>query len=108
MRSLTQGYLAALPSILRDERATAAGFSNFPTQVFSSIGPTIAGSIMQSFSLDPPLELAALFQAANATLYYTFFHEIKPPEERGASETTVARPVSPLSLWERECVARRP
>jgi hypothetical protein len=78
--------------IPREERATAAGFSNLPTQVFSAVGPTLAGYLMQSFALDLPLELAAGFQGINAALYYAFFHSIKPPEERGAEPP--ARPGS--------------
>ncbi len=84
-----QSYLMAI--VPREERSTAAGFSNLPTQVCSSLGPTIAGYMMQSIALDLPLELAAVFQAANAGLYYAFFHGIKPPEEREAGEALAAR-----------------
>lgn len=77
-----QSYLMAV--VPREERATAAGFSNLPTQVFSSVGPTVAGYLIQSVALDVPLELAALFQGINAALYYAFFKGIKPPEERAA------------------------
>lgn len=79
---IRQSYLMAV--VPREERSTAAGFSNLPTQVFSSLGPTLAGFIMQSLSLDMPFELAALFQGINAALYYTFFHGIKPPEEQAS------------------------
>jgi len=79
-----QSYLMAI--VRREERATAAGFSNLPTQVCSSIGPTIAGYLMTGLALDLPLELAAVFQGLNAALYYGFFHGIKPPEEKGGEE----------------------
>lgn len=82
-----QSYLMAV--VPRAERSTAAGFSNLPTQVFSSIGPTLAGYLMQNVALDVPLELAALFQGINAVLYYGFFHGIKPPEERGTEAPKV-------------------
>ncbi len=92
---IRQSYLMAV--VPREERSTAAGFSNLPTQIFSSLGPTMAGYIMQSFSLDLPFELAALFQGINAALYYTFFHGIKPPEEltteRGRSAVPATRDV---------------
>jgi len=84
---IRQSYLMAV--VPREERATAAGFSNLPTQIFSSIGPTLAGYLMQSIALDVPLELAALFQGINAVLYYIFFKGIKPPEERGAEAPRV-------------------
>ncbi len=64
------------------DRSTAAGFSNLPLQVLSSPGPTIAGSLMQSVWVGLPLELAAGLQAVNALLYYAFFKDIRPPEER--------------------------
>jgi hypothetical protein len=71
------------------DRSTAAGFSNLPLQVLSSPGPTIAGSLMQSVWVGLPLELAAGLQAVNAVLYYAFFRNIRPPEERaGAPEKT--------------------
>ena len=75
-----QSYLMGV--VRRQERATAAGISNLPTQITSSLGPTIGGYIMQSVALDLPLELAAVFQCINAVLYYLFFRGIKPPEEQ--------------------------
>ncbi|MGH2457800.1 MAG: MFS transporter [Chloroflexota bacterium] len=93
---IRQSYLMAI--IPREERATAAGFSNLPTQVFSSIGPTIAGYMMESISLDLPLEFAALFQGVNAVLYYFFFHGIKPPEEQGKGEPLAKRAVVPSAI----------
>ena len=77
-----QSYLMGI--VRREERATAAGISNLPTQITGSLGPTIGGYMMQSVSLDLPIELAAAFQFINALLYYAFFRGIKPPEEQGA------------------------
>jgi MFS family permease len=66
------------------ERSSAAGMASFPAQVGSSISPYVAGYLMQQVSLELPLELAALLQAINATLYYFFFRAVLPPEEISA------------------------
>ena len=66
------------------ERSAAAGMASFPAQVGSSISPYIAGYLMQQVSLELPLEVAALLQAINATLYYFFFRAVRPPEEINA------------------------
>ncbi len=66
------------------ERSAAAGMASFPAQVGSSISPYMAGYLMQQVSLELPLELAALLQALNATLYYFFFRAVRPPEEISA------------------------
>ncbi len=63
------------------ERSSAAGMASFPAQVGSSISPYLAGYLMQQVALELPLEVAALLQAINATLYYFFFRAVRPPEE---------------------------
>ena len=64
------------------DRSTAAGLSNLPLQALSGAGPAIAGQLMQSVWLDLPLELAAALQGVNAALYWAFFRNERPPEER--------------------------
>lgn len=64
------------------ERARAAGLANLPSQVAASISPSIAGYLIQQVALDLPLEFAAVMQAFNTILYYWFFRNIHPPEER--------------------------
>jgi MFS family permease len=63
------------------ERSSAAGMASFPAQMGSSISPYIAGYLMEQVSLELPLEIAALLQGLNATLYYFFFRNVRPPEE---------------------------
>jgi len=63
------------------ERSRAAGLGNLPSRIASSASPTLAGYLMQSVSLDMPLELAAALQAINTALYYLFFRNLHPPEE---------------------------
>ena len=44
-------------------------------------GPALGGTLIEHAWINVPLELAALFQLANAALYWTFFHGVVPPEE---------------------------
>ncbi|QBD78094.1 MFS transporter [Ktedonosporobacter rubrisoli] len=74
-----QSYLMGI--IPRQERASAAGLANFPSQVAAAISPSFAGYLMQQVALDLPLEFAAIMQALNVILYYWFFRNIHPPEE---------------------------
>ncbi|HET9016004.1 MAG TPA: MFS transporter [Thermomicrobiaceae bacterium] len=76
---IRQSYLMGV--IPREDRATAAGLSNLPSQVFASFGPTMAGYMIQDLSLNLPIEVAAVFQALNTVLYFGFFRHIRPPEE---------------------------
>lgn len=64
------------------DRSTAAGLSNLPLQALATAGPTIAGQLMQTVWLELPLLLAAALQGVNAALYYAFFRNVRPPEER--------------------------
>ncbi len=77
---LRQSYLMGI--IPPEERSSAAGLSNLPSQGAAAISPYIAGYLIQLVSLDLPLELAAALQAINAMLYYVFFRNVHPPEER--------------------------
>ncbi len=63
------------------ERSTAAGIANLPTQAGSSVGPYLAGYMMEHLMLALPLELASLLMGLNTLLYHLFFREIRPPEE---------------------------
>lgn len=79
-----QSYLMGI--IPTEERASAAGLTSLPAQIASAFSPSLAGYIMQQISLDLPIELAAGLQAINTILYYVFFHNIHPPEERQREE----------------------
>lgn len=77
---IRQSYLMGV--VPEADRSTAAGLSNLPLQVLSTPGPTIAGQLMQSVWVGLPFEIAAGLQAVNAVLYYLFFRNLLPPEER--------------------------
>lgn len=46
------------------------------------MSPGIAGYIFANISLELPFEIGAALQALNAILFYVFFHDLRPPEER--------------------------
>ena len=53
----------------------------------SMVGPAVAGVIIRELWIGWMLELAALLQLVNAGLYWHFFRDIKPPEERPGERT---------------------
>ncbi|MGC8544568.1 MFS transporter [Athalassotoga sp.] len=56
-----------------EERASMAALSNLPQQITSSIGPTASGYFMDYSMMEAPIFIAAIFQFANAALYWHFF-----------------------------------
>lgn len=68
-----------------EERGRAAALSNLPSQVCSMIGPAVAGALMRTLWIGTMLEAASLLQLLNAGLYWRFFHNVTPPEEREAA-----------------------
>jgi MFS family permease len=65
------------------ERSSAAGFANAPSQVSQSLSAYSAGVLIHYVALSMPLVLAGFFQGLNAVLYYSFFRNVRPPEELG-------------------------
>lgn len=92
---IRQSYLMGV--IAREDRATAAGLSNLPSQVCASFGPTVAGYMIQDFTLNLPIEVATFFQALNVVLYYGFFRHIRPPEEAETPEAGAGREAVPIA-----------
>jgi MFS family permease len=82
-----QSYLMGV--VRPDERASAAGLANFPVNATGSISPYFAGLMMQHIALSLPLEIAAVLMGLNTTLYYFFFRNIRPPEERVIEEELI-------------------
>ncbi|MGH7908051.1 MAG: MFS transporter [Candidatus Binataceae bacterium] len=79
-----QSYIMGI--IRPEERASAAGLSNLPSQASSAVSPYFAGYFMQNIALSLPLEVAAILMGVNTALYYFFFHKIRPPEELEITE----------------------
>ena len=76
-----QSYVMGI--IAPAERSRAASLSNLPSQFFSMVGPSVAGVLLHDFWIGTMLELASALQLLNAGLYWTFFRNRPPPEERG-------------------------
>ena len=87
---LRQSYvMAVVPS---HERGAVGALSNLPTQVTSAISPAAAGYIFANISLALPFEIGAALQGLNALMFYFFFHDTRPPEERSAEHTSASEP----------------
>ncbi len=56
-----------------EERASMAALSRLPQQITSSIGPTASGYFIDYSMAEAPIFIAAVFQFANAVLYWHFF-----------------------------------
>jgi MFS family permease len=78
--TVRQSYLMGV--IKPSERASAAGLANFPAQGASAVSPYFAGFMMEHLALSLPLEIAAGLMMLNSTLYYIFFRNVRPPEEK--------------------------
>jgi MFS family permease len=63
------------------ERSSAAGFANTPSQVSQSLSAYAAGVLIHYVALSMPLVGAGVFQGLNALLYFSFFRNVRPPEE---------------------------
>jgi predicted MFS family arabinose efflux permease len=72
-----------------EERAQVAALSSIPAQATSAATPALAGELFEHVSLSAPFLGAGILQMANAVLYYTFFRNLTPDEERGAPEPAV-------------------
>ncbi len=78
--SVRQSYVMGI--VPPPERSRVASLSNLPSQIGSTLGPSVAGALLEYVWDGAILEAAAFFQLLNAALYYRFFHAIAPPEER--------------------------
>ena len=85
---LRQSYVMAV--VPPRERGTVGALSNLPMQVTSAVSPALAGYIFANISLALPFEIGAALQGLNALMFYFFFHEMRPPEERGEAQASVA------------------
>ncbi len=84
---LRQSYTMAV--VVAEERSSAAGISNLPSQLSAAGSPLLAGYLFQSVSLVLPFELGTALQLANAILFFGLFRNIRPPEEHGPADRTL-------------------
>ncbi|HEV2580826.1 MAG TPA: MFS transporter, partial [Ktedonobacteraceae bacterium] len=79
---LRQSYVMGVVS--PEERGTVSALSNLPAQATSAASPALAGYLFDHISLALPFEIGAALQAFNALLFFIFFRNNLPPEERDA------------------------
>jgi MFS family permease len=77
---LRQSYVMSIFN--RRERASAASLSNLADTIGNTIASTFSGYIMESINTTIPVLASAAFFGISSQLYYIFFRDIKPPEER--------------------------
>lgn len=87
---LRQSYVLGV--VRSEERGTVGALSNLPSQVTSATSPSLAGYLFDHVSLSLPFEIGALLQGINTLIFYLFFHDLQPPEEK--DEKRQARPPS--------------
>ncbi|HEU0257352.1 MAG TPA: MFS transporter [Microbacteriaceae bacterium] len=74
------------------ERASVAALSNLPAQGTMAAGQAAGGWLFDEASLAAPFTLAAVFQVANAALYWLLFSRRPPrPRAAGAADTRSRR-----------------
>ena len=67
-----------------EERGRLNAASSVPSQIATAVSPVLGGYLMQDLGLIAlPLELAAIFQAANAALFNAFFRGSSDPSAAG-------------------------
>ncbi len=76
---LRQSYVLAMAH--PEERGSVGALSSLPAQISMTAGPMFSGYLFDEVSLALPFELAAVLQAVDAALYWTFFHDLHPSEE---------------------------
>lgn len=77
---LRQSYAVAMAH--PDEQSQVAALSNLPSQLAMAVAPTFTGYLFDEVSLTLPFVLGGLIQAASAVVFWIFFHDLRPPEER--------------------------
>lgn len=65
-------------------RSAVAAIGGLPSQVTASLSPSIGTYLMQTWTMEAPLWLAAAFQFLNWAVYWGVFRREAPPEERRA------------------------
>lgn len=82
---LRQSYVLAMAD--PDERSSVAALSNVTSQgamvsPAMAVSPILAGYLFDDVSLSLPFEIGGVLQLVNAVMYFAFFHNAAPEEER--------------------------
>lgn len=76
---LRQSYTMGV--VAESERSSAAGLSNLPSQIATTVSPLIAGYVFENISLELPFEIGTVFQLLNLITFWAFFRNAPLPEE---------------------------
>jgi len=82
---LRQSYVMGVSS--PEERGTIGALANLPMQATSAASPTLAGYLFDHVALALPFEIGAILQGVNTALFFLFFRNAPPPEERTQKAT---------------------
>jgi MFS family permease len=77
---LRQSYVLGV--VRSEERGTVGALSTVPSQVTSATSPSLAGYLFDHVALSLPFEIGAILQGINTLIFYLFFRNLQPPEER--------------------------
>jgi len=104
---LRQSYVMGVAP--EEERASVAGLSNLPAQATSAASPPLAGYLFDHVGIALPFVIGSAFQLANAVVYWRFFKNILPPEERDALRAGARKddPAREKAVPEQTSAARR-
>lgn len=80
---LRQSY--AVGNAPEGSKARVFSISNLPSQIAMALTPAAAGVIYESVSLELPLLLGGMVQLFSTTLYYVFFKNNPPAEEKASA-----------------------
>jgi MFS family permease len=72
-------------------RSTVAAIGNLPSQVTSTLSPTVGSYLLAQVSQEAPIWFAAAVLALNGAAFFGFFRGMKPPEEASATAGATGR-----------------
>jgi predicted MFS family arabinose efflux permease len=90
---LRQSYVLGV--VRSEERGTVGALSTVPSQVTSAVSPSLAGYLFDHVALSLPFEVGAILQGINTALFYFFFRDLQPPEERASQHKQAEQPAQP-------------
>lgn len=91
---LRQSYVLAMADPA--ERGAVGALSNLPAQALMAASPPLSGYLFDTVSLSLPFEIAGVLQMLNALVYWAFFRDAPPEEERrGGGITAAGRAYAP-------------
>lgn len=83
---LRQSYALAMAD--PEEQSQVAALSNLPSQLAMAAAPTLTGYLFDEVSLSLPFVIGGLIQTLSALVFWAFFRNLHPPEERHAARTS--------------------